>query len=75
MNTQKCRNVCPANNRCNLMGDVDHMLHLCADRHCSCHSAERYAEARRGRQPRGYVRKYVEVMEQRLKEIVQPIEL
>lgn len=42
-----CDVKCPGGNRCRLDGEVRHELHMCNMRNCYCHSAERYAEARR----------------------------
>lgn len=66
MNDQKCKQHCPHYNRCNLKGDVDHVLHICNDRQCKCHSAQRYADERKGRASRGYIVQYVALVQERI---------
>lgn len=56
----KCKSRCPRGGECCLNGSVPHTLHICGN-DCPCHSAQRYAEAKRLReashgnanQPRG----------------------
>lgn len=44
----QCRKRCPEGNPC-CCDDNGHMLHICKDEDCPCHSRERYADAKRVR--------------------------
>jgi hypothetical protein len=47
-----CNHDCPGGRACMLRRDVPHTLHCCRVVGCECHSAERYAEAKRERMER-----------------------
>ena len=39
---KSCKKICPGGNECKCNEDVDHVLHICTDPRCYCHSRERY---------------------------------
>lgn len=39
-----CRKRCPGGNACICHGHIPHVLHICHDSRCACHSRERYEE-------------------------------
>jgi len=44
-----CNHDCPAGNPCTLDGGSQHLMHVCENPGCACHSRERYTWERRYR--------------------------